>query len=220
MRILHIENDTAIAKAAESMLDGVAQTYDRTSLGENAVKMASLAHYDLILMEVLLPDVDGADVIRRLRDNRVLAPLVILSWLVDAGGVFDAASLGANDALAKPFSKDGLVECVRAAITKSGLSYPAQGDAIGAGAARVPVGQERRRHRRFKTDRPARIAQGPGIDCRIVDLSHGGAGIQLLADHFDLPTSFQMVLGQETRYTCRVCWRQGRRLGVKFLGRG
>ncbi len=220
MRLLHIENDSAIAKAAESMLDGVVEAYDRTPLGENAVKMAALAHYDVILMEVLLPDVDGADVIRRLRDNRVLAPLVIASWLVDSAGVFDAAALGANDVLAKPFTKDGLVECVRAAITKSGLSYPSQAGVIETDASRIPGGQERRRHRRFKTDRPARIAQGPGIDCRIVDLSHGGAGIQLLADHFDLPTSFQMVLGQDTRYTCRVCWRQGRRLGVKFLGRG
>ncbi len=218
MRILHIENDSTAAKAAEAMLNGVVETYDRTSLGENAVKMAALAHYDLILMEILLPDIDGPEVIRRLRANRVLAPLVVVSWLVDDRGVFDAAAFGANDALPKPFTQDSLVECVRAAITKSGLSYPQP--AADMGADRLPDGQERRKHRRFKTDRPARITQGPGIDCRIVDLSHGGAGIQLLADHFDLPTSFQMVLGQDTRYTCRVCWRQGRRLGVKFLGRG
>ncbi len=219
MRILHIENDSTAAKAAEAMLDGVVGTYDRTSLGENAVKMAAAAHYDLILMEVLLPDIDGSEVIRRLRANRVLAPLVILSWLVDERGVFNTAALGANDALAKPFTRDSLVECVRAAITKSGLSYP-EPSAEEAAADRPPSGEERRKHRRFKTDRAARIAQGPGIDCRVVDLSHGGAGIQLLGDHFDLPTSFQMVLGQDTRYTCRVCWRQGRRLGVKFLGRG
>ena len=219
MRILHIENDTTAAKAAEAMLNGVVEIYDRTSLGENAVKMAALAHYDLILMEILLPDIDGPEVIRRLRANRVLAPLVVVSWLVDDRGVFNAAAFGANDALAKPFTRDALVECVRTAITTSGLSYP-QPSAAEIGTDRLPDGEERRKHRRFKTDRPARITQGPGIDCRIVDLSHGGAGIQLLADHFDLPTSFQMVLGQDTRYTCRVCWRQGRRLGVKFLGRG
>ena len=220
MRILHIENDSTIAKAAQAMLDGVVGTYERTALGENAIKMAAAAHYDLFLMEILLPDIDGPEVIQRLRANRVLAPLVVLSWLVDDRGVFDAASFGANAALAKPFTKETLVECVRAAGSQSGLSYPRQGGAADAAAERTSGGTGRRRHRRFKTDRPARIAQGPGIDCRIVDLSHGGAGIQLLADHFDLPTSFQIVLGQETRYTCRVCWRQGRRLGVKFLGRG
>ncbi len=220
MRILHIENDSTVAKAAQSMLDGVVETYERTALGENAVKMAAAAHYDLILMEILLPDIDGPEVVRRLRANRVLAPLVLLSWLVDDRGVFDPAALGANDALAKPFTRESLVTCIRSATTKSGLSYPQQSDAAETGADRLVDGKERRRHRRFKTDRPARIAQGPGIDCRIVDLSHGGAGIQLLADHFDLPTSFQIVLGQDTRYTCRVCWRQGRRLGVKFLGRG
>ena len=218
MRVLHIENDSTAAKAAEAMLDGIVETYDRTALGENAVKMVALAHYDLILMEVLLPDVDGADVIRRLREARVLAPLVILSWVVDSHGVFDAAAFGANDALPKPFVKEALVECVRKAAAKSGLSYPAQKTI--SSMAPPPGGEERRRHTRYKTDRTATIAQGPGIECRVVDLSHGGAGIQLLADHFDLPTSFQIVLGQQTRYTCRVCWRQGRRLGVKFLGRG
>lgn len=218
MRVLHIENDSSAAKAAEAMLDGIVEAYDRTALGENAVKMVALAHYDLILMEVLLPDVDGADVIRRLREARVLAPLVILSWVVDSHGVFDAAAFGANDALAKPFAKEALVDCVRKVAAKSGLGYPAQ-KTISSMAA-PPSGEERRRHTRYKTDRTATIAQGPGIECRVVDLSHGGAGIQLLADHFDLPTSFQIVLGQQTRYTCRVCWRQGRRLGVKFLGRG
>lgn len=220
MRILHIENDSSIAKAAQAMLDGVVGTYERTALGENAIKMAAAAHYDLFLMEVLLPDIDGPEVIQRLRANRVLAPLIVLSWLVDDHGVFDASAFGANGAVAKPFTKETLVESVRAAASKSGLSYPQQSGGPDAAADRIPGGVERRKYRRFKTDRPARIAQGPGIDCRIVDLSHGGAGIQLLADHFDLPTSFQMVLGQETRYTCRVCWRQGRRLGVKFLGRG
>ena len=218
MRVLHIENDSSAAKAAEAMLDGIVETYDRTALGENAVKMVALAHYDLILMEVLLPDVDGADVIRRLREARVLAPLVILSWVVDSHGVFDAAAFGANDALAKPFAKEALVDCVRKVAAKSGLSYPAQKTI--ASMPPPPGGEERRRHTRYKTDRTATIAQGPGIECRVVDLSHGGAGIQLLADHFDLPTSFQIVLGHQTRYTCRVCWRQGRRLGVKFLGRG
>lgn len=220
MRILHIDNDSTVSKTAQAMLEGIVETYDRTALGENAVKMAAAAHYDLFLLEVLLPDIDGPEVIQRLRANRVLAPLVVLSWLVDDRGVFNAAALGANDALAKPFTREALIECVRAAASTSGLSYPAQAGVADSVADRIPGGKERRRHRRFKTDRPATIAQGPGIDCRIVDLSHGGAGIQLLADHFDLPTSFQIVLGQETRYTCRVCWRQGRRLGVKFLGRG
>ena len=92
-------------------------------------------------------------------------------------------------------------------------------DAFSIGGQAPALGAEKRRHRRFRTERTARIAQGPGIDCRIVDMSQGGAGILLLADHFDLPSSFQIVLDDETRYTCRVCWRQGRRLGIKFLGR-
>ena len=41
------------------MLDGVVETYDRTALGENAVKMAAAAHYDLILMDLRMPELDG-----------------------------------------------------------------------------------------------------------------------------------------------------------------
>lgn len=220
MRILHVENDTAAAKAAELMLQGVVDVYEQTSLGENAVRMAASGHYDLIVMDVLLPDIDGQEVIRRLRLNGVQTPVLILSGLVDDGGVFDSAPLGAVDKLSKPFDKDSLVGRIRSAIAKSGLSYPVQSDPLfGVGAQKRLTGPEQRRHQRFQTDRSARIAQGPGIDCRIVDMSHGGAGVMLLADHFDLPSSFQIVMDDKTRYTCRVCWRQGRRLGIKFLGR-
>ena len=220
MRILHVETNTNAAKTTERMLEGVAGMYERTALGENAVKMASQGRYDLILMDVLLPDIDGLDVIRRLRANGVQSPVLILSWLVDEAGVFDAKALGAVDGLGKPFTQEDLLRRVQTAVARSGLSYPSQPDSASVIAGRDRVAEsDQRRHRRFRTDRPARIAQGPGIDCRIVDMSHGGAGIQLLADHFDLPNSFQILFDDGTRHTCRVCSRQGRRLGVKFLGR-
>lgn len=220
MRILHVENDVAAAKAAELMLQGVTESYERTSLGENAVKIAARGDFDLILMDVLLPDIDGQEVIRRMREHGVQTPVLVVSGLVDGEGVFDASSLGAIDMLPKPFTKDTLIARIRTAIAKSGLSYPGQMEgAFGASGSDRSAGPEKRRHRRFKTERPARIAQGPGIECRIVDMSHGGAGVLLLADNFDLPSSFQIVLDDDTRYTCRVAWRQGRRLGVKFLGR-
>jgi len=145
---------------------------------------------------------------------------LVLSGLVDGQGVFTADALGAIGTLAKPFTKEELVGRIRMAIAKSGLSYPGQMDsAPGLDATPRPAGAEKRRHRRFETDQSATIAQGPGINCRIVDMSHGGAGLLLFEDHFDLPNSFQIVLGDKTRHTCRVTWRQGRRLGVKFLGR-
>ena len=220
MRILHVENDTAAVKAAELMLQGVVDAYEQTSLGENAVRMAATGHYDLIVMDVLLPDIDGQEVIRRLRFNGVQTPVLVLSGLVDEEGVFDGSALGAVDTLSKPFNKDSLIGRIRSAIAKSGLSYPVQSDTLfGVGPQKRLEGPEQRRHRRFKTERTARIAQGPGIDCRIVDMSHGGAGVMLLADNFDLPSSFQIELDDKSRYTCRVCWRQGRRLGIKFLGR-
>lgn len=220
MRILHVENDTAAARAAESMLKGVAEGYERTALGENAVKLASSGDYDLIVMELLLPDIDGQEVIRRIRANAVQTPVMVLSWLVDGDGAFDAAALGAIDALAKPFTKESLVGCIRSAMAKSGLSYPVQGDpTAAAGAPYLPAGVERREHRRFATDRPARIMQGPGIDCRIVELSYSAAKLLLLENIIDLPSSFQLVLADDMRFTCQVSRREGRYLGVKLLGR-
>jgi CheY-like chemotaxis protein len=85
VRILHVENNPTAAKGVELMLHGMADEYEATALGEYAVHLAKRTAYDLILLDIMLPDIDGYEVIERLRAAGVRTPYLILSGLVRTG---------------------------------------------------------------------------------------------------------------------------------------
>ena len=221
MRVLYVENDPACARKVELMLKGVVDSCETTPLGEYALQLARRNNYDLVLVDVMLPDIDGIELLRRLRAAGVDTPYLILSGLVDRDSDFRALAFGVGDYLVKPFTKDELVSRVAAAIRRRDLNdqrvaeelSPCQGAAAKNGA-------EQRRHRRFRTIKSAKIDHGLGIDCTILNMSHGGAAIRLPDDQVDLPPSFLLNLNDGASHVCKVCWRNGNKIGVKFLGRG
>jgi two-component system cell cycle response regulator CtrA len=88
-------------------------------LGEAAVDLAKLDHYDLILLDLDLPDMSGLDVLRTLRAARVDTPIMILSG---AGGIatkVEGLGGGADDYMTKPFSKEELVARIQTIIRRS-----------------------------------------------------------------------------------------------------
>jgi DNA-binding response OmpR family regulator len=218
VRILHIENNPAAVKEVKLMLQGVVDEYETTALGEYALQLAGRTPYDLILLDVMLPDIDGYEVI--LRAAGVRTPYLILSGLVDRESEFGALAFGRGDYLAKPFTKDELLSCLEAAIAHSNLTEPAAlEDDPPCQAAPQKIGVERRKHKRFRTIKSARIDFAHGIDCKILNMSHGGAAIRLPDDQVDLPPSFLLELDCGTAHTCVIRWRVQDRIGVKFLGR-
>ena len=161
------------------MLQGVVDEYETTALGEYALQLAERTAYDLILLDVMLPDIDGYEVIERLRAAGVRTPYLILSGLVDRESEFAALAFGRGDYLTKPFTREELIDCVEAAIAHSNLTEPA--DLEEDPPCQVPqmINAERRKHRRFRTIKSARIDFAQGVDCKILNMSHGGAAIRI-----------------------------------------
>ncbi len=216
--MLYVENDETSANEVELMLRGLVREYDTTPLGQIGFEFAEHKNYDVILIDLMLPDIDGYEVIRRLRSAGVNTPCLILSGLVDRESEFSGLAFGVGDYLVKPFTRIELIKRIEAIITCSKLADPeGLDDNPSAPNTDQGVGAEHRKHQRFRTIKTAKIDYGPGIDCKIWNLSHSGAAIRLLNDQIKLPASFFLELDYGTTYLCRVCWRDGDEIGVKFI---
>ena len=78
MRVLIVEDDSSTAKSIELMLKSENFIVDATDLGEDGLEIGKLYDYDIILLDLMLPDIDGYEVLRRLRAARVDTPILIL----------------------------------------------------------------------------------------------------------------------------------------------
>jgi len=119
MRILLIEDDRAAAQSIELMLRPERFNVYTTDLGEEGVDLGKLYDYDIILLDLNLPDISGFEVLRTLRVSKVKTPILILSGL---GGIEDKCKglgFGADDYITKPFHKDELVARIHAIVRRS-----------------------------------------------------------------------------------------------------
>lgn len=119
MRVLLVEDDSAQAQAIELMLRSEQMVVDTTGLGEDGLEIGRLYDYDIIILDLGLPDMDGLDVLRQLRATRVETPVLILSGLDDTDRKIKSLGLGADDYLTKPFEKGELVARLHAIIRRS-----------------------------------------------------------------------------------------------------
>ena len=221
MRILHVENDAEAAKAVQMMLQGVVEECAWTELGETALKMARDQKFDLILLDVMLPDIDGYEFAGRLRSANVDTPCLILSGLVDRDSEFSALAFGLSDYLVKPFSRNELINGIQSVIARAqGLGGRTQDIRTAYQGDLRPEGTESRKLRRFTTIKSAKIDYGPGVKCRVINMSHAGAGLRLLEKAEKLPLSFMLVFDSGDSHFCRMCWHNGDRMGVKFIDEG
>src|SRR6516225_11094883 len=109
MRISLIEDDTGTARSIELMLKAVSFNVYTTDLGEAGVNLGKLYHYDIILLDLNLPDMSGFEVLRSLRASNVKTPVLILSGLDDVKDKVSGLGLGADDYVTKPFHKTELI---------------------------------------------------------------------------------------------------------------
>ncbi|PIZ33148.1 MAG: DNA-binding response regulator [Alphaproteobacteria bacterium CG_4_10_14_0_8_um_filter_37_21] len=119
MRILLIEDDSAMVKNIEKSLKSEGFICDSTDLGEDGLEIGKLYEYDLIILDLLLPDIDGFDVLKRLRASQVQTPVLVLSGLNDTDDKVRGFGFGADDYLTKPFSKAELLARVHAIVRRS-----------------------------------------------------------------------------------------------------
>ncbi len=119
MRILLVEDDPTTSKSIELMLTHANLNVYATDLGEEGIDLAKLYDYDLILLDLNLPDMNGHEVLRQLRIARVETPILILSGADDTESKIKGFGFGADDYMTKPFHREELVARIHAIIRRS-----------------------------------------------------------------------------------------------------
>lgn len=119
MRVLLIEDDAATAKSIELMLKSEGYVVDTTDLGEDGIEIGKLYDYDVIILDLMLPDMKGQEVLKSLRDAKVETPVLILTGLDELDEKIDALTKGADDYLTKPFDKRELIARIQAIVRRS-----------------------------------------------------------------------------------------------------
>jgi two-component system cell cycle response regulator CtrA len=119
MRVLLIEDDTIMAQGIEMMLRTEGFNVYTTDLGEEGVDLGKIYDYDLILLDLNLPDMGGLDVLRTLRTGGIDTPVMILSGSSETGTKVQGFSGGADDYVTKPFQKPELIARIHALVRRS-----------------------------------------------------------------------------------------------------
>ncbi|QIK41394.1 response regulator transcription factor CtrA [Pontivivens nitratireducens] len=119
MRILLVEDDPATARNIELMLANANFNVYATDLGEEGVDLARLYDYDLIILDLNLPDMHGHEVLKQLRLAKIDTPILILSGMDDADTKIRGFGYGADDYLTKPFHREELVARIHAIVRRS-----------------------------------------------------------------------------------------------------
>jgi two-component system, cell cycle response regulator CtrA len=118
MRILLIEDDSATAQSIELMLKSESFNVYTTNLGEEGIDLGKIYDYDIILLDLNLPDMSGFEVLRSLRVSKVKTPILILSGLAAIEDKVRGFGFGADDYLTKPFNRNELVARIHALVRR------------------------------------------------------------------------------------------------------
>jgi two-component system cell cycle response regulator CtrA len=119
MRVLLVEDDDAVARSIELMLKAAGFNIYTADMGEEGVDLGKVYEYDLIILDLDLPDISGYEVLRHLRMSRVHTPVLILSGNADIEAKVKTLGHGADDYLTKPFNKDELIARITAIVRRS-----------------------------------------------------------------------------------------------------
>ena len=119
MRVLLIEDDSAMARSIELMLRSESFNVYTTDLGEEGVDLGKLYDYDIIVLDLQLPDMSGFEVLKSLRVAKVQTPVLILSGNAIVEATVKALGFGADDYLTKPFDKDELIARIQAIVRRA-----------------------------------------------------------------------------------------------------
>jgi two-component system cell cycle response regulator CtrA len=125
MRVLLVEDDTTASRGISLMLRGQGAIVDETDTGEEALELVRHYDYDIMILDLLLPDMEGYEVVRRMRSNRQETPVLILSGLTRPQAKVKGFGMGADDYITKPFDQAELIARIHAVIRRSkGYSQP------------------------------------------------------------------------------------------------
>jgi two-component system cell cycle response regulator CtrA len=119
MRVLLVEDDSATARSIELALASEGIVCDIAQLGEEGLEIGKIYDYDIIILDLMLPDIDGYEVLLRLRSAKVEVPILILSGLSGTEQKIKGLGFGADDYLTKPFNRGELIARIQAIVRRS-----------------------------------------------------------------------------------------------------
>jgi two-component system cell cycle response regulator CtrA len=125
MRVLLVEDDLIAARGITLMLKAAGAVADQTDSGEDALELLRHYEYDIVLLDLALPDIEGFEVVRRMRISRNDTPVMVLSGVTLPQARVKALSLGADDFITKPYDRAELLARMQAIVRRSkGFSQP------------------------------------------------------------------------------------------------
>jgi two-component system, cell cycle response regulator CtrA len=119
MRVLLVDGDLTSSVGLSKILQKAGLVIDQTDLGEEALEMVRHYDYDVVVCDLMLPDLDGVEMIRRMRAARVEIPVLALTAQTQAAIRLRAFAAGADDVLPKPFEHAELVARLHAILRRS-----------------------------------------------------------------------------------------------------
>jgi two-component system cell cycle response regulator CtrA len=125
MRVLLVEDEITAARGIALMLKSGGAVVDSVDTGEEALDLVKHYDYDIVILDIMLPDTDGYEVVRRMRAGRIETPVLILSGLSRPQAKVKGLGLGADDFITKPFDKAELLARIQAIVRRSkGYAQP------------------------------------------------------------------------------------------------
>ncbi len=125
MRVLVVEDEPRMAELLLRALREDGAVADHAATGRDALWMAGSAPYEVIVLDVMLPDLDGFEVCRRLRADDVWTPVLMLTARTGVEDRVAGLDTGADDYLTKPFAVDELLARLRALVRRGARERPA-----------------------------------------------------------------------------------------------
>jgi two-component system, cell cycle response regulator CtrA len=119
MRVLLVEDDLVSARGISLMLKASGMIVDIADTGEEACELVRHYDYDIVVLDLMLPDMEGYEVVRRMRSARIETPVLILSGLSRPQAKVKGLGMGADDFISKPFDKAELLARMQAIVRRS-----------------------------------------------------------------------------------------------------
>lgn len=123
MRVLVVEDDIKISAFIKRGLIEESYDVDIADDGNEAINLGLLNHYDIILLDIMLPHINGIDVCKTLRDKDIKTPIILLTARDKLEDKIDGLDSGANDYLTKPFEFSELLARIRAQLRNQSQFY-------------------------------------------------------------------------------------------------
>ncbi|AIQ71614.1 response regulator transcription factor [Paenibacillus graminis] len=124
MRILIVEDEVHLAEALTQILKKQNYSVDAVHDGRSGLDYAQSGIYDLLLLDIMMPEMDGITVLKKLRSEGISTPVIMLTARGEITDMVTGLDYGADDYIAKPFSSEELLARIRAALRRKGEVIP------------------------------------------------------------------------------------------------